>query len=522
MRNLVTALDLFGGMIAPREDGEGLPDYVGRVKTAAEAMSERDTASGDDWRKAREQELEGHLGEPVTLERAEEDPVLLDRAEDQLFTYESLSDREGPFRWPEVNASGPPALYNWTRPSKGGVAAPGDLSLREGKNGRIYHEPGYVWSDGTLWYVPARPERAVFPLPSGTNKTVIIPWHIESRHAHRIEVVNEEKLKLVASGHEHVIRRTDEGWTQESGPHEHDMYPIDTDGPAALETRPARPRTGEPAQTGDALPGTDNVNELRAWPVRYPGPVLAETDDGTHSHLVDPNDYWSGNFFFYGDDHRHKVEDWTVQEANEHTHSVTKPNIPNRRPLWPLVSRHEGTKLREETGNPYVANLRIKDGWTVAHLPEGFSEELVVRFDVGTGRQVPRLATADGDTVGLGPAKEATSVVITNVVEAHVGPDLILTVRAEDDWTGGVAGQKIEVSHGEAETIVYTGEDGRATAHLPTADTASVNSSITYSITARLLRDGSEVDSVTKDITAEYVGEIDSGYGFDYGMDFGH
>lgn len=524
MRNLVTTLDLFGGLIAPREDGEPLDDYARRVRTAAETMSERDTASGDDWREAREQELSAHLGTDVTLEQGGKDPDLLDRAEDKLFTYESLSERDGPFRWPETNASGPAALYNWAQPSKGGIAAPRDLPLEEGSNGRIYHGSGYVWSHGSLWYVPARPRRVVFPLPSGTTKTVIIPWHIESRHAHRIEVEDKERLRLVASDHEHVIRRTLNGWTWESGPHTHSMEEIPADGPASMVTRGPRPRTGEPAKTGDTMTGKDAANERLAWPVRYPGPARAQTDDGVHSHLVDPNDYWSGNFFFYGENHRHEVADWTVQEAAGHDHPLTKPPIPDYRPLWPLISRHEGTKLREETGNPYVANLRIKDGWTVAHLPEGFSEELVVRYDTGDRREVPRPKMEEGDVVGLGPDAEATSVAITEVIEAYVGPDLVFKVRAEDDWTGGVSGKKIRVSHnydGGAETFVYTGEDGRAVVRLPTPGSEPASSNVTYTITAEIMEDGSPVASTVEDIEVQYIGEIDTGYGYDYGYDYG-
>jgi hypothetical protein len=129
-RNLVTGLDLFGSLIAPREDGEDLPQYQKRVRKAAEAMTERDTASGS-WREAREQELEGHLGETARLEPAPEDERLLRRAEEQLFTYDRLSGEEGPFRWPEQNAAGVPPLYNWTRPQGGGVAAPRSLQMTE-------------------------------------------------------------------------------------------------------------------------------------------------------------------------------------------------------------------------------------------------------------------------------------------------------------------------------------------------------------------------------------------------------
>ena len=528
-RNLVTALDLFGGLIAPREDGEPLDEYAERVRVAAEAMSERDTAAGDGaWREAREQELEGHLGTEVTLKAAGSDPGLLDRAEEQLFTYESLSEREGPFRWPETNASGPAALYNWTTPAKGGVAAPGSLAMEE-RSGRIVHGPGYVWADGTLWYVPARPERAVFPLPSGTTETVIIPWQIESRHAHRLEIEDERRLRMVASDHEHVIRRTREGWTQESGPHTHDMTAISTRGPASMVTRTARPRTAEPAKTGDTIPGVDGVNERLAWPARHPGPVQAQTDDGTHAHLVDPNDYWSGDFVFYGEDHRHNVEDWTVQMSDGtrrrdgHTHPLTKPSIPDYRPLWPLISRHEGTKLREETGNPYVANLRIEDGWTVAYNEEGFSEELVLRYDTGDRREVPRPEIGDGDAVGLGPDTGATSIAITEVIEAYVGPDLVFKVRAEDEWTGGVEGEQIHVTHDQGgDVTVYTGEDGRALVRMPTPDSSSTGQNITYTITAEIIQDGSPVASTTEDIEVEFIGEVDSGYGYDYGMDWGN
>jgi len=480
------------------------------------------TSAGDDWREARQQELAAHLGTEVLLQPAGEDPRLLDRAEKQLFTYESLEERGGAFRWPETNASGPAALYNWSVPSKGGVAAPGSLPLSESADGRLQHGPGYVWSEGALWYVPARPERAVFPLPPGTTETVVIPWQIESRHAHRIEIESEAKLRLVASGHEHVIRRTEEGWAQESGPHQHAMTAISTKGPASMSTRPARPRTGEPAETGDTVSGVDGTNERLAWPAHYPEAALAETGDGAHSHLVDPHDYWSGNFYLYGEDHRHEVTGWSVEPAQNHTHSLAKPQVPGHRPLWPSISRHEGAKLREETGNPYVANLRIKDGWTVAHVPEGFSEELVLRYDTGSTREIPRLPATDGDAIGLGPGAEATTVALTNVVDAYVGADLILTVRAEDDWTGGISGEKIRVSHDRGgETIVYTGDDGRATAHLPTPDADPGASTALYTITLELMDDGSVIATSTEDVELEFVGEIDRGYGYDFGYNYG-
>jgi hypothetical protein len=103
-------------------------------------------------------------------------------------------------------------------------------------------------------------------VPSGTEETVIVPWHIESQHAHRIETKNEDEVRLVgADGHEHVIRA--DGYAESEqvsyspagsgrSEHTHEIEQVNVEGPVFAQTRPHAPTSNTGGGTLDVTAGS--------------------------------------------------------------------------------------------------------------------------------------------------------------------------------------------------------------------------------------------------------------------------
>jgi hypothetical protein len=155
------------------------------------------------WREAREKELEGRVGDTVKLVDGSEDTDLIEEADSRALTWDNILDRSGAIHWPAVEPRGKSARYGAGEAASGGVASPESLRPMEDS---LRLEPGYVIVEEELWYMPGDLDVLSLQVPSGTEETVIVPWHIESQHAHRIETKNEDEVRLVgADGHEHVI-----------------------------------------------------------------------------------------------------------------------------------------------------------------------------------------------------------------------------------------------------------------------------------------------------------------------------
>jgi hypothetical protein len=103
-------------------------------------------------------------------------------------------------------------------------------------------------------------------VPSGTEETVIVPWHIESQHPHQIEAKSEDEVRLVgADGHEHVIRA--DGYAEpeqvsysEAGSgraqHTHEIEQVGAQGPVFAQTRPHAPTSRAGGGTLDVTAGS--------------------------------------------------------------------------------------------------------------------------------------------------------------------------------------------------------------------------------------------------------------------------
>ncbi|MFB6249772.1 MAG: hypothetical protein ABEL97_14515 [Salinibacter sp.] len=129
-----------------------------------------------------------------------EDTDLIEETGSRALTSGNILDRSGAIRWPAVEPRGKSARYGAGQAASGGVASPESLRPMED---RLRLEPGYVLVEEDLWYMPGELDVLSFRLPSGTEKTVIVPWHIESGHPHQIEVKSETEVRLIgADGHE--------------------------------------------------------------------------------------------------------------------------------------------------------------------------------------------------------------------------------------------------------------------------------------------------------------------------------
>jgi hypothetical protein len=516
---------MLGGLIDPRREEETLAEYKGRLSTVAEEVLNRDLSPEEgSWRADREKELEGRLGTSVSLISGEDDDQLRDQAEGNLITYDNIGDRTGSFRWPELQPQGEQPRYGYGKTSGGGVAT--SAVLEPISEGRLKGEPGYVVAEGAVHYVPADLNTTNFYLPPGTDKTVLPPWHIQSSQAHRIEVVSANSLRLVGEdGHEHVVRR---GGTQESydpagsgrPEHTHAVKQIDASGPAFAQTRPHNPTTAEARKTGNATVDAKafvSIGPGRTFPVPslHAQVVQTDSDDTGHVHevKVSPHDYWSGTFPLPGEDHNHRVEDWSVTAADGHTHTITQPTVPNSRALVPRLVAYEGERLKPSTDSPYALNMEMQQGWIVASCPGGFSQQIVLGFETGGKAHIPSPESRDG-IVGLGP-KVGADHFFLSTIRARVGSDLRVAARLEDTYTGGVPNEKVtarwNLSASTPPSIdFYTDKDGVADVRIPT-DANQTSYTVEFSA-AGVTR--------TQTFELESFGEV-GGYGIDYGLDYG-
>jgi hypothetical protein len=529
MANLLTPLDMMGELIDPRAEDEPLHEYKDRLSDVAGALATRSFANipgEQSWREAREQELQGRVGTSVDLTAAYGDAELIEQADDQALTWDSISDRKGPIRWPRIEARGrPPRFGAGTAAGPGGAATPDTLR----PDGRLTLEPGYVLSGGELWYVPGELNTLSFQLPPSTNESVLVPWQIFSGHGHRIVPQSETELKLVAGdGHEHVIEAvrgedpTQTGYNSSStgpGTHTHSINVASVSGPAFAQTRPQAPTSNT---GGGPLSVADKTSIGPGRPVKVPRleaqtVTTQQTNDVNHAHsvLVSPHDYWSGDFLLVGTDHMHKVRDWVVEESLGHTHVVDKPTIPDTRPLIPRLTKYENDRLLEASNSPYVLNVRIEKGWPVASAPQGFSGQLLLGYDGGSRVEPPKefLASRDSSTVlGLGPDSGCARL-RTDVAEARAGSPIELYVRAEDQYTGGIAGTAVSLSWdgGSRSQTQHTDRQGRASYHIPTE--AGKN---TYTLTIEAQNGTTRQLVVELDVFGER-----GGYGIDWGDHWG-
>lgn len=526
-------MDMLGELIDPRHDDEPLYKYKDRLSEVADAMLQRDLTpepGSESWKKQREKELEGRVGETLTLIDGSGDTGLIEQADQKVLTYDNVEEREGPIRWPDLEPRGVRPRYGYAENPKGGVASPESLRLREAAR-QVVADSGYVLADGILYYVPGRLNVITYSLPAGTEKTVLAPWQIQSEHPHRIVAEDESAVRLIgADGHEHRVALQKEGPAQigydaaESGRsnHSHLITPVDANGPVFAATTPEVMYTGQGYTSENGKTSADGflpVASGRAFPVPHLQAVEVTTDpDQTgHAHTakVSPHDYWSGSFLLPGDNHSHRVENWSVKKTAGHAHTLPEPDVPEARALVPRLVSYEGDRMFEHSQSPHVLNISIEDGWTVAEVPGGFSGQLVLGFETGRALSVPVPDTdSDRTTIGVGP-KEAASQLYVEILQARAGFDIVLRVRAEDSYTGGVPNHRVcakwTMGGSDRSVEAYTDETGETLLHVPTEEG-------TTSYDVEVCGDNGLSQMVHVEL--DYLGEP-GGYGIDYGIDYG-
>lgn len=522
-QNIQTPLDLFGQLIDPRHEGEPLYAYKERLAHVAEAMLHRDLSpSGEkpSWVEAREQELEGRVGQRVDLVAGGEDAELIEEGETKTLNYENLEDREGPFRWPEASMRGVRPYYGWAESEKGGVSVPGSLLLHEREDG-AYMQPGYVDTEDGYYYVGARLESTAFHLPPGTEETVLVPWDIKSNHPHRIVVVDEDTVALEADDHTHHVSYLGEQLAfMGSGVHEHDITRREPHGNVFPVTTSANPNTGMQTETGTESASGGFAGDRFGVPTLSLDPVTIEVDE--HKTMVSPHDFWRGHFSLVADDHSHAVVDWEVEEVFGHTHAITRPPAPETRALVPRLSKYEDNQLLAEMKSPYVLDLRVEDGWIVASVEGGFSEELRLYYETGELREVPYKRFIDahidvdhGDIdVGLTPEHEPDAL-YTNVVRAQYMREIIVEVRLEDKHTGGVSSRDVQVEWENEMAVTCSLTErtnccGEVLFRIPVDQQASL-----------MLTFSSGDVMKTEEVAIHDLPDEPQGYGFNYGLNYG-
>ena len=238
----------------------------------------------------------------VKLVDGPEDTDLIEEADSRALTSGNISDRSGSIRWPAVEPRGKSARYGAGQAAGSGVASPESLRPMEDS---LRLQPGYVLIEQELWQVPGDLDAGSLQVPSGTEKTVIVPWHIESQHLRRIETKSEDEVRLVgADGHEHVIyadgaAEPEQVSYNEAGSgrseHTHEIEQVNVEGPVFAQTRSAVP-------TSRAGGGTLNVTAgstiAPGRPARVPNlhaqTVTTDPDSTGHQHevLLSPHEYW--------------------------------------------------------------------------------------------------------------------------------------------------------------------------------------------------------------------------------------
>lgn len=520
-QNIQTPLDYFGALIDPRQEGEELYAYKKRLAQVAEAMLERDLTPNENkpsWLQAREDELEGRVGERVELEAGGDDPELIEKGESQNLSYENLEDREGPFRWPQQTLRGERPYYGWGKSKKGGVSTPGSLLLHQ-RTGGVYMQPGYIDSEEGFYYVGAQLKSTVLHLPPGTEKTVLVPWDIESDHPHKITVVDENTVALEGSDHTHHVNYLGEqlGFMG-SGTHTHDITRHDYSGAMFPVTTSSNANTALGTSTGTQTASGGFAGNRFAIPTVSLRPVTVEIDE--HKTVVSPHDFWRGTFSLVAEDHSHQVTDWEVEEVFGHTHAISRPIPPATRPLVPRLSNYEGQQLLSSIQSPYVLDLQIENGWVVGRVDGGFSEELRLFYETGELREVPyeqflRQHTEDTALqIGITPALEPAHI-HTEVVKAAPQREVVLRVRVEDKHTGGIAGEEVTATwdnnSGQAVQMTHRVDCcGAAVFRIPVDSQASILISLS----------SGEVNTAV-DVPLQDSQDITGSYGFNYGMSYG-
>lgn len=508
MQNIITGIDLLGSLIADRETGEHLDEYAGRMGQVAEQLSTRNLAAPDnEWVRAREEELQGRLGTGVQLTHAPNDNELAQKANEKLAPETLLGD--APIRWPDYPASGDPPYYNWMYPETGGVGSPDSLQM----GGNAFAQTGFVATPYGVAYVPGDPVRVHFHLPAGTTQTVILPWRIESDHPHRIEVVDRDTLKFVASGHTHTAVRTEEGFDLD-GPHDHDMFPVDVSGPCFPRTRPPIPTTSE-SGFGKTIPAGAEGGGHKNAPLPLPvlDAIQAETDDSKHTTWVDPYEYWSGDFVFEGDTHTHQVSGFQVLEADGHTHTFTEPTPPADRGLIPFLTGVEGEPLASPAEHPFGLNLSIDQGWLVASSPKPISPLLELVFDRSPQFQLPEQPGRAGDVIGIGPDLAPSRIAIRAADTAIAGSPTTLNVEVLGPEGSLHKNEVVVITTNNGDRIERaTDETGRAS--FSVTPPASID---TLELTATLQSDTAVTETAQLDVFVEEG----KGYGMSYGTDYG-
>lgn len=527
MANLNTPADLLGALIDPRKEHEPLYQYRERLSKVAEVMAQRslfDQEGEDEWVDAREQELSGRMGQEVRLRDGSKDDQLVREAEESLITWDNVEDHDGPFRWPAMEPRGRAPTYNSGGAATGGVAMPGDnLTFSED---RFAVTPGYALVGEELWYISANIEVLEFRVPEDTTQTVLVPWAIETTHPHRIVVESETEVVMIgADGHEHMIGVSSGNPTQtgydEAGSdrseHVHSIEKRDIEGPVFPQTRSPAPTS----HTGGGTLNTKGVSSVAAnRPVKVPHlaarTVRTNHDSTGHRHevLVDPHRYWSGDFHLPGHGHSHQVTDWVVETADEHDHTIPQPSIPDARSLIPRLTNYEGQQLLPDSPSPYVINMHVEKGWTVANIPAGSAGQLLVGYEPGGFRKMDErlLSESTNRLLGIGP-NDPASQIHTEVEDSFPGTPFVLHVRAEDKHTGGVPATDVTVTWdgGGRSLTQRTNRHGEAEFNIPT-----VEGQLEYELTI------TTPNGTTKSITVDLDPiELLDGYGIDYGRDYG-
>jgi hypothetical protein len=489
MRNITTPIDMIGALITDRRPGEPLWSYRRRVLKVAGVLTKRDPSSSN-WRQHREEELSGRTGYPVRLYEGQYDDELLETAQEQLLTYDRLDSwTDGPIRWPEYGASGNSTLYNRAAPIGNGVGSESDLvPALDRETGRYFCGSGFVVIDGQIWYIPAEISRLQMRLPEGTKKTVLLPYQIDSNHAHSIEIVSTTRVRMVGSdGHTHlleerggIIRQIRFRQGARYGRHDHALFPIETEGPAFISIGPHRPTINDTAridsndfQTIPDLTRTDTTDGFLGIPVLNLRGVEVQTQDDAHKGWVSPYDYYQGVFSIGDYTHRHDVE-WAEDGSelvcrpagiDSHSHRIDAPAVPESRIVVPVQ------EARPNEMHPFMVNVKEEKGWTVVESEYGLGPVLTLAFDVGEVREIPVSQPRPDYVVGIGSRKPASHVHVLETRPEAARPDQVLEVlvRTEDEHTGGVPHQALFAD------VTYVSENGSKTTQTAYAVAAAVS-----------------------------------------------
>lgn len=524
MQNIFTPIDLLGDLITQRAKGESLADYRDRVVRVASVLTKRDISERQ-WRAQKQKELAARVGADLRLRSGLFDEAVLQKAQASAFTFQRLSQWEGPLRWPEQAAHGQQPLFDYSSPVQNGVGSEDALQPMQNAAGAVATAPGYVVVGGKLYYAGQQKEHIRFDLPAGTTSTVIFPYQIISDHGHRIEPKNSRTVLLIGNDHTHeATLRADDTWRVTGAGHTHALVPREGTGPVFMATGPQQPETGVNAtadnNTGSVIHHVDPRAALdqMAIPVLDLEPVWVETVDEEHAQYVSAHQFYSGHFTLRGVSHNHVVTDFAVQEAAGHTHEINVPDIPENRLLLPVSA--PSTKSDPITRSPFITRITYEDGWMVAHSAPGttFGRSLMLIYTSDNLMPAPR----GTGMWGLGPAAEAEHVHIQELRPGTARGTVSLLVRVEDKHTGGVAGRKVK-SRLRAQdngfsslSEAITDETGTALLRF-TRDTEETDLRIRFEVYNKHEHLFTQSGDLTVDERAAATG-----YGINYGWEYGN